>query len=298
MAEPMSKKPISQMRESWQAKWAEALRLWSIYTQLSPPRWCMNDAEADQQGLETSFAMIRLTDQAIVVNLDRVQQQGLVDYPLEILGHEIGHHILCPANLTDQAWMIAYMRRALPGKEHQADMVANLYADLLINDRLKRVSELRMEEVYQILLKANAAVSPLWHFYMRIYEILWSLTRGTLTAGEIPAAMEGDADLGSRLVRVFRDRWLAGAGRFAALCLAYLDEAVIVPGRGLGAWRDTKHAGAGAVPHGLTGIDSDEIEGAIHPAFDPEITGDNSAAAPQRRGLITGRYGCPASPTF
>ena len=54
--------------------------------------------------------MIRLDDQAVVISLPRVVASGVKDYPLEVLAHEIGHHVLAPATLTDHAQTIARMR--------------------------------------------------------------------------------------------------------------------------------------------------------------------------------------------
>ncbi|OOK67732.1 hypothetical protein BZL30_7638 [Mycobacterium kansasii] len=142
-------------RLEWQRRWSDALALWSRFTRLREPQLCTTTEQANRSGLDGSFAMIRLTDQLVVIDLQQVIMRNLVDLPLEIMGHEIGHHILCPANLTDQARMLARMRWALPGVEGAAPAVANLYADLHINDRLQRGSGLRMDEVYR-RLKAHA----------------------------------------------------------------------------------------------------------------------------------------------
>ena len=144
--------------------------------------------------------------------------------------------------------------------------------DLLINDRLQRSASLHMVQVYQTL--GNQSTDRMWNLYMRIYEILWSLTKGTLTNGAIDDEMEGDAHLGARLIRSYARDWLDGSGRFAALCLPYLltdDGAEIL--NLLKGWRDTEHAGAGGMPAGLTDVESGEQEGAIHPALDPELSG-------------------------
>src|SRR5205814_847036 len=110
----------------------------SRFTRLRPPLLCLESAEARREGLTDSFAMIRLADQAIIVSLPAVQHSRVEAFPREILAHEIGHHVLAPATLTDHGRMIARMRRALPTLERHAPMVANLYSDLLINDRLQR----------------------------------------------------------------------------------------------------------------------------------------------------------------
>lgn len=221
--------------------------------------------------------MIRLTDHAVVISLPQIKANKLQKFPLEIMAHEIGHHVYCPADLTDQGRMLARMRRALPSKEHHAPMIANLYADLLINDRLQRGANLRMADVYQTL--GSDSTDKMWTFYMRIYEILWSLQKGILAKGEITTSLELDAQLGSRVIRAYAKDWLKGAGRFAALCLTYLLESdgeqmqQIIKG-----WMDIRNAGAGAIPEGLIDIDADELEGAIHPAMDDELAGIDSSS--------------------
>ena len=269
---PKRREQLTPVYEAWRAEWPAALAVWSKFTRLAEPRWCFSDADADAEGLSSSFAMIRLTDQAVVVNLDQIERQGLAGFAREILAHEIGHHVLAPADLDDYARMIARMRWGLPTKEKLAPFISNLYTDLLINDRLQRSAELSMAEVYLTL--GSEATDPLWTLYMRIYEILWRLQTGTLAKGELTDALQGDAQLGARLVRAYARDWLDGAGKFAALCLPYLlDNDAQATQEVLKGWRDTQHAGAGGMPHGLTEMDANEREGAKHPALDPELSG-------------------------
>ncbi|HPH97009.1 MAG TPA: vWA domain-containing protein [Anaerolineaceae bacterium] len=269
-------KAAEALKIAWAAEWENALALWSRYTRLRLPALCVTHAQAEAEGLSASFAMIRLADQTVVIDLQEVHRRGLDDFPLEILAHEIGHHIYCPADLTDQGRLIARMRRALYGREEHADALANIYADLLINDRLQRQSAgnpLRMDAIYQ-KLNEDAKLDGLWLLFMRILEILWKLPRGQLAAGPIDERMDSDAYLGARLIRSYARSWLDGAGRFAVLCLPYLMEQQQVKTlSGLKGWRDTQHAGAGGMPIGLTEIEGDEITGAIHPALDPELSG-------------------------
>ncbi|HET9529667.1 MAG TPA: VWA domain-containing protein [Blastocatellia bacterium] len=272
----MSVKPeLARLRDEWMRRWPEALALWSKFTKLSEPRWCFDKQEEKTENLSGSFAMIRLNDHAIVISLAQVLDQKLEKFPLEILGHEIGHHVYCPADLSDQGRMIARIRRALPTKEHLAGFVANIYADLLINDRLQRGSALKMADVYKTL--GSDSTDRMWTFYMRIYEVLWRLQKGSLAKGKIDSALEGDAALGARVIRAYGKDWLKGAGRFAALCLPYLmeDEARQMQ-KILKGWLDTQNAGAGGSPDGLTEIEPDEAEGAIHPALDDELAGISS----------------------
>jgi hypothetical protein len=283
----MANPRLDKLKEAWLARWPEALALWSKFTKLREPCWCFTAEDEQAEGLSESFAMIRLNDTAVVISLSQIAERKLEEFPLEILGHEIGHHVYCPADLTDQGRMIARMRRALPTKEHLAGFISNLYADLLINDRLQRGARLRMADVFQAL--GSDSTDRMWTFYMRIYEILWSLPKQRLAKGQIDAQLEGDAHLGARVIRVYAKDWMRGAGRFAALCLSYLleDEGrqvrVLLKG-----WLDTKNAGAGALPDGLVEVDADEAGDAIHPALDPEITGveDDPAADTARRARI------------
>lgn len=265
------------LQARWMAAWPDALAAWSRYTRLRPPLLCLTTAEAAAEGLDGSFAMIRLEDQRVVIDLEQVENYRLGDYAPEILAHEIGHHILAPATLTDHARMIASMRPSLPTKEREAGLVANLYTDLLINDRLQRSAQLRMTDVFRALPREREA-SRLWLLYQRIYEQLWHLPRGTLVDTPLDDAAEGDAWLGARLVRSYARDWLDGAGSFAALCLPYLlDEREVAAA--LRALQDTASAARGGWPAGLVQADANEGQPAVHPAEDPRITGEERPPA-------------------
>ncbi|MBM4423574.1 MAG: VWA domain-containing protein [Chloroflexi bacterium] len=279
---------ITHLREQWQAHWPAALAIWSKFTKLRDPLWCFSPDDAKREGLATSFAMIRLDDQSVVIGLHLIADEKLEPFALEILAHEIGHHVYAPADLTDHGRMIARMRRGLPTKEHLAPFIANLYTDLLINDRLQRGANLKIADVYKTI--GSDSTDRMWTFYMRIYEILWSLTKGTLAKGAIDEQLEGDAHLGARLVRAYARDWLDGSGRFAALCLPYLleNEGEQIQ-QLLKGWRDTEHAGRNGSPAGLTEIDDDEIGGAMHPSLDPELSGlDEEPGDPSRRPTESG----------
>jgi hypothetical protein len=267
-----SRKELDALCESWRRRWPEALELWSRFTKLGEPHWCFTAGDEEKESLASSFAMIRLDDHAVVLSLRQIHDASLDGFPLEIMGHEIGHHVYAPGDLGDQARLIARMRRGLPGKEQSAGMLANIYSDLLINDRLERQAGLKMSGVYAAL--ASGSKDTMWTFYMRVYEHLWNLPKGSVASGEITRQLDFDAGLGARLIRVYARDWLKGAGRFAALCLPYLEEN---DGEGLRkalrGFLDTPAQNSGEIPDGLTEIDEDEEEGAIHPALDPEING-------------------------
>ena len=262
------KPSLPELRDTWAEAWPRALETWSKYTRIRPPQLCVSEKEAKAEGLDGSFAMIRLMDQAVVVSLPSVKANGVEDYALEVLAHEIGHHVLAPANLTDHARCIARMRRALPTIEAQAPMVANLYTDLLINDRLQRSSNLRMAEVYQRTSALEGKKAP------------------PSAAWTPDDRMEGDAWLGARLVRSYARDWLDGSGRFAALLLPHLLEDKEAAAQRFAAMHDTKCAGVGAEPFGLTDEDPDERLGNIHPAADPELSGEEGSAGGKKDYVV------------
>lgn len=268
--------PRTDPLQPWRDAWPAALATWSRFTRLHEPRLCGSRVEAAEEGLTGSVAMIRLVDQRVVIDVAEVERLGLTTHALEILAHEIGHHVLAPATATDHARLLARLRRALPTLEAHAPMVANLYTDLLINDRLQRQCGLRMAEIYRRLAATIpvGGASPVWMLYMGIYEHLWQQAPGTLGGPTDDAAMRGDAWLGARVVRAYAGDWLDGGVRFATLLLPYLVNAA--GDARVEALMDTRHAGHGSTPAGLDRIEDDELAPVLHPSQDPRVTGEDA----------------------
>ena len=254
------------LADEWRTHWPDALRTWGPFITLHDPTMYPSTQDAATAGLTGSFAAFSLYDREVMIDLGAVRELGLEDLPLEVLAHEVGHHVLCPADLTDKARLLVRVRRGLPGLEEHAPMIQNMYADMLINDRLLRSRGLRMDEVYR---RVRGAEDPLWTFYQRIYEILWALPAGTLVAGQVDDAMEGDAQLGSRLARVYATDWLAGAGGFAALCRRYLESSVTEAAERLGRLLCVGVVNQDAQIPGLT--QGDDGGPVLHPALDPRV---------------------------
>ena len=268
---------LEELRAAWDARWIDALAAWSKVTRLAPPHWCMTVEDEAREGLTGTFAQIRLDDHVVVLSARQLHEQHLSAFPREIMAHEIGHHVFCPGDMADSGRLMARIRRGLPGKLQHAPMVANLYEDLLINDRLQRAAGLDLAGVWRALA-GDGARSRLWALYTSIYEHLWSLPRGDLSRVRTDERTDLDAVLGARLARVYAKDWLRGAGRFACLLLPYLEDEGA--DEALGSCMDMRGAGAGTIPDGLVEMDDDEDD-AIHPAFDPELSG--LAAPPDAR---------------
>jgi hypothetical protein len=276
--------------------WPRALRCWSDFLRLRAPGLCLSTEAAATEGLSESFAMIRLHDQKVVLDLERLCAEGLHDFVLEILAHEIGHHVYAPATLTAHIACITRIRAGLPTFETHAPMVANLFTDLLVNDRLQRNAGLAMHRVFESLASSSAGdPGLLWTLYTRIMELLWSRPSGSLGPIVTDERLEGDAWLGARLLRVYATDWVEAAGRFAALVLPYLVEDADAANATLAAWRDTLSAGAGGTPRGeLERLGPNDT---LHPSLDPRLNEDlddpASAAAPDpssRRGAGEGQF--------
>ena len=270
---------MSDLATRWQAAWPHALAAWSKYTRIHDARLCETSVGAAREGLTGSFAMIRLVDKSVIIDLEQISALGLEDYPVEVLAHEVGHHVLAPATATAHFRLLARIRRALPTLERHAANVANLYADLFINDRLQRQAGLRMDEIYARLQSRNpgTAKGGVWTLYTGIYEELWKLNRGSLGGPVDDDRVLGDAWLGARLVRVYAGDWMYAAGRFASLVLPYLVEDADEADK-IGCLCDLTHAAQGCDPTGGQHIEPDEIDGVVHPSADARITGMESDA--------------------
>lgn len=211
----------------WQSAWPAALRAWSNFTLLREPRFLENHEEAGPWGMAGEIAAIRLRDQTVLVNLQQVRELGLESLALPILAHEIGHHVYVPANLADHARMLGAIQPMLFGLGAEtAHLVANLYGDLLINDRLTRRSQVPVEAVYRKLRQAlrDEDATRVWKVYTRTYEHLWRLPNASLSPAGVTDEMHADAALIARLIRNYAGEWLRGARRFACILYPYLQE--------------------------------------------------------------------------
>lgn len=247
---------------TWAAAWPAALAAWSPYTQLRTPRFLADPTGEGEADMEGQIAAIRMRDLTVLVNTRVVAERGLADLGVAVLAHEVGHHVYVPGTLTDHGRLLAVMSRMLEGlPDHAAPLVANLYADLLVNDRLQRRAGVDVSVVYQRLRLPRA--SRVWTLYTRAYEHLWRLPAGTLAPEDVPEILDGDALLVARIVRAFAGDWLRGARRFACVVYPYLaeDEAEQRGGtfrqQGL---EDTRGAAQGQLPDGLVEVDPAEVE--------------------------------------
>ena len=253
---------IEQTVVLWKSHWQQAKLEWNPLLRLQEPIWCLSHQEAKKEGLTGSFAMIRLTDHRIVINIEEIIERGITEYGIEVLAHEIGHHIFTPANLYDNAILLNRIRFALPGIEDRAPMISNLYADFLINDKLQRINKLRMSKVYQAI-NSEDNFSEFWTLMMRTYEYLWRLNRGELATNLSfhSKKIDADASLLASLIRSYAKNWIHGGGRFAVMVYPYLmdDKTFQEARKKILILLDAEDAGAGAMD--ISGMTELDLEG-------------------------------------
>lgn len=215
------------------AAWQDALDLWRV--QLRDPVIASGKAVG-------SFAWFGFPPQ-VNVDLTMLGGLGARDHLVSVFAHEIGHHVLSPSTRTMSLKLRHQMARTLevcdPSRQvpvhATAALMSNLWSDLLINVRVARLQgpEPDMVALWRRLQADQAAgrkpIQTSWWIVMRAYELLWSLTPGTLCPATPPRAPAKsgttptvDADLLADTVRTFGTDPLAGALPFGMLYAPYL----------------------------------------------------------------------------
>ncbi|MCB7136320.1 hypothetical protein [Cellulosimicrobium marinum] len=288
--------PYAAVRERWHAAWPDALAAWGRFTRLGAPTLHGPGTAPRDVG---SFAWFSTTRVSVHVDLAEVVDLGIEDHAVAVLAHEVGHHVLSPGDLTTSALLVARARAGLVDQDHIAPLTANLWSDLLINDRLQRRAGIDMAGLWRAL---GPGTSVVMQTVLRADEILWGLPRGDLTSGDIAVA-EREATLVARLVRAYADDPVGGAAGFAALLRTLLASDVGADATSADARRRARPArgdrGArrrhlqrrrsslpqvvcgqdelpGSVPGGLA-TDPRAVEPVRHPALDPRVVGDLGA---------------------
>ncbi len=255
------------LESQWRAAWPRALRTWSPYVNLREPTFYKSTTDAKTGGMQDTFAQISMLDLGTQIDLTQVVQYKVEEFDVEILSHEIGHHILCPGSMVDLVRLTALLKNILEDQERAAIM-ENLYADMLVNDRLVMSRKMRIPDVYKqvtVYTRQQQGDTPLWTLYLRVYETLWKLPRGSLAGTKITDRIDLDAGIAARIIRLFPHRWLLGAKKMAYLFLPYFPELAksktfIFPNWDFEKLGDMNPNELGKHLSGLTSLSDDEIE--------------------------------------
>lgn len=265
----MTADAFAALRERWHAAWPDALAAWGRFTRLHAPT-LHGPGEAPHD--VPSFAWFSTTRVSVHVDLADVVARGIEDHAVAVLAHEVGHHVLSPGDLTTSALLVARARAGLADLDHHAPLTANLWSDLLINDRLQRRAGVDVAGLWRAL---GAPAGLVMQAVLRADEILWGLPRGHLTSAAL-AVPEREAALVARLVRAYANDPVGGAGGFAALVRSLLASDAEREAAGLDALRAAvcaQHEVPGSVPGGLA-TDPRAVAPVRHPALDPRVVGD------------------------
>lgn len=250
--------------------WPAAQAVWSPSTRLHAPT-VHGAPDEPEAGVHTgvpgsALAWLDLSTMSVHVNTRVMADNGLGTRDcLAVLAHEVGHHVLAPADRTTAARVALRVRRALIDRDPLVPYVSNLWLDLVINDELAHRRDI---DVTRVLAPDGPVeeTNTVFATYLRCLELLGRRPAGSLV--EPGQAAESEARIMARVARVYSKRLVKGAEGFAALIRPLLpppDTAVT--------WL-TCHGVVGEhrLPDGLVG-DASLVAPVLHPVLDPEVMG-------------------------
>jgi hypothetical protein len=246
--------------DRWRDAWPAALAAWGTGLRLQPPILLTEPPPHPAD----SFAWFELAATTVTIDLTQVESLGLLDLPVPVLAHEIGHHVYAPADYSTSARLVARCAKGLVDRPLFAGTMANIWSDTLINDRLQRQRGLPMDAIYRAMPVPQTALFLVW---FRAYELLWGLPSQSLTRVAVDGEMATDALLLSRHVRAFAREPVDGAAGFAALMRRWLpDNPEITP-------TPVACQGHGVPASALDAVALDDSLDApvVHPALDPRV---------------------------
>lgn len=167
--------------------WRDALAVWDMRVELSPPEPYGRSAGQTAWKEDEPLAYIDMKARQVVVNFPLLVEIGARASLTAVLAHEIGHHARYPHTLGMAAQLELLEKRLLPGLGRS---LTNLFFDLLVNEHVGRTRARELADVYRGFLGKDPAMSPMYWFYLAIYEELWGPEAGAIVSPESEAAME------------------------------------------------------------------------------------------------------------
>lgn len=183
----MSPAPAAKRPPAVARAWKDALALWDVEVLLSPPQGYVSGGKSHWNANEP-LAYIDLATRQVVVNFELLAKIGARGSLTAVLAHEIGHHVRFPHTLGLAADLQVLEQRLIPGLKQS---LTNLFFDLQVNEVVGRTRAQELSDVYRGFAKdASNPPSPLFAFYLAIYEELWGQQAGAL----VPQACLKDMD--------------------------------------------------------------------------------------------------------
>ncbi|WP_375755274.1 M48 family metalloprotease [Corallococcus exercitus] len=217
--------------------WRDALALWDVHVQLSPPE-PHQPFDSERVGTNEPLAYIDLVRRQVFVHFDLLARMGARHSLTAVLAHEIGHHVRFPHTLGWDAELRVLEQRLIPGL---GQSLTNLFFDLQVNEFVGRTHADALCAVYQGFLRTpdgrkknkkkpqkdedTGGTSPLFCFYLAIYEELWRKQPGHLVPEAMLTRLE-EAYPGFRAqARMFAQTFYAlhdGRLQFLYFCAAFI----------------------------------------------------------------------------
>ncbi|AEI63342.1 vWA domain-containing protein [Corallococcus macrosporus] len=184
----MSTRPPRFTPEDVATRWRDALALWDVRVQLSPPEPHVAFAP-DAGHAQEPLAYIDLVKRQVFVNFKLLEAMEATGSLTAVLAHEIGHHARFPHTLGWDAELRVQEQRLVPGLKQS---LTNLFYDLQVNEVVGRTHAEALCAVYRGFqrVQGGGELSPLFFFYLAIYEELWGLPPGNLVPPAQLAPME------------------------------------------------------------------------------------------------------------
>lgn len=250
--------------------WREAQKLWDVSATLSPPEPYVGKGRSHWQKDEP-LAYIDLETRQVVVNLPLLEKMGAASSLPAVLAHEIGHHVKYPHTLALAASLILVERRLIPGLKQS---LTNLFFDLLVNEHVGRTRHQELCAVYRgFNAQSKGEISPLFFFYLAIYEELWGMKPGELVPGDQIEPMEKKYPGCRSDARVFAQTFYAIVGihkQFAYFCarfIRYIEDpeklVYVIP-----LAKDVPQPDADDFDAAIRGLHAEDVEDAIEEAKD------------------------------
>jgi hypothetical protein len=179
--------------------WEDALALWGVAIDLSPPvAWKPPAGQAPQPS--DPLAYIDLNARQIVVHYERLEELRAGHALTAVFAHEIGHHIRFPHTLSLGAELEILQAKLLP----RSPPLTNLFFDLLVNEVVGQRYADDLQAVYRGAVRQEQGdISPLFTFYLALYEELWGLDAGTLTPAKASRQLDESQPVWRSEARVF-----------------------------------------------------------------------------------------------
>jgi hypothetical protein len=180
----------AEMAAEVAAAWRDALAVWQMRVELSPPEPFQPSGGAgwpDHAPKDEPLAYLDMKARQVVVNLPLLVAIGARGSLTAVLAHEVGHHVRHPHTLGLAAELELLEKRLLPG---QKGSLLNLFFDLLVNEHVGRTRARELADVYRGFVGRDGPPGPLFWFYLAVYEELWGEGAGPLVPEGSEAAAE------------------------------------------------------------------------------------------------------------